>query len=455
MLALSWEANDTADAWTFRLREGVTFHDGTPFNAEAVKFNFDRWNLLDHPYNFVEEGNTFNSFTAVFGGYHGDEGYQIESVDVLDEYTVRINLALPVGYFPQQVASAYFGLHSPTAVAAAGMNYGFPSGGVVGTGPFKFKEWIDGDRLTFERNDDYWGEPALVEELVFRGIASPTTRLAELEAGSIDLALNLSPESYDVVANSSTIKVVAADADMVLGYLGMHQGNKPFDDIRVRQAFAYAIDSDAIVDAFYGDLGKVANEFITPGLPGRLENEPYSYDPELARELLAEAGYPDGFDTEFWYMPVSRPYYPAPKDIAEAVTSYLGDVGIRAELKTEDWGIYLNDYLEGKFPMYMLGWSADFADPDNFISSFFNPANAVRFGYVNDELFTLISEAQSAGSLEERVILYQQIEQILHDDLPALPFVNPRTLNAARNNIEGFYPNPLGSTVPFNTVSKN
>lgn len=455
LLALSWEANAAADQWTFELREGVTFHDGTPFNAEAVKYNFDRWNHLDHPFSFVEQGNDFTSFTYVFGGYHGDEGHLIDSVDVVDEYTVRFNLTQGVGYFPQQVAASYFGLHSPAAIEEAGITYGHPGSGISGTGPFIFREWLEGNRITFDRNDNYWGENAGVEELVFRGIESATSRLAELEAGSIDIAVNLSPESYDVVAGSDSIKVVSAEADMVLGYIGMHQGNKPFDDVRVRQAFAYALDKDAIVEAFYGELAQVANEFIPPGLPGRLDNEPYPYDPEKSMELLAEAGFPDGFDTEFWYMPVSRPYYPAPKDVAEAVASYLGDVGIRAELKTEDWGVYLDDYLEGKFPMYMLGWSADFADPDNFISSFFNRANAPGFGYENEELFTLINEAQSAGSLTERVVLYQQIEQIIHDDLPALPFVNPRTLNAAQNNIDGFFPNPLGSVVPLWPVTKN
>ena len=125
-----------------------------------------------------------------------------------------------------------------------------------------------------------------------------------------------------------------------------------------------------------------------------------------------------------------------------------------ATLQTEDWGIYLENYLEGKFPMYMLGWSADFADPDNFISSFFNEANAQGFGYDNPELFGLIADAQQAGSLDERDALYQQIAQILHDDLPALPFVNPRTLNGVWNNVQGFYPNALGSTVPFNTITK-
>ena len=455
LLATSWEANDDASVWTFHLRDGVSFTDGTPFDAEAVKFNFDRWNLRDHEFNFTDEGKDFTSFTYVFGGYHGDSGYEIESVEVVDDLTVQFNLTGSYGFFPQQVASSYFGLHSPAAVAEHGIAYGTPSGPIVGTGPFTLTEWIDGDRVVMSRNDEYWGGPAGVEEIIFRGIESPTTRLAELEAGSIDIAVNLSPENYDVVANSSEFRPVSAESDLALGYIGMHAGNEPFDDVRVRQALAYAIDKEAIVDAFYGDLGVVANEFVPRGLFGRLENDPYPYDPERARELLAEAGYPDGFDTEFWYMPVSRPYYPAPRDIAEAAASMLAEVGINAELMTEDWGIYLEDYLEGKFPIYMLGWSADFADPDNFISSFFNAANAVGFGYDNPELFQLITDAQQAGTLEEREILYQLISQTLHDELPSMPLVNPSTLNGVRNNIEGFFPNPLGSTVPLNTVTKD
>ncbi|MFA5552921.1 MAG: ABC transporter substrate-binding protein [Trueperaceae bacterium] len=455
LLATSWEPNEDSTVWTFHLRDGVSFHDGTAFNAEAVKFNFDRWNLRDHEFNFVEQGRDFTSFTYVFGGYHGDPGYQIERVDVIDDLTVQFTLTGSIGFFPQQLASAYFGLHSPSAVAAGGIEYGTPTVGAVGTGPFVFGEWIDGDRVVLVRNDTYWGQVAGVEQIVFRGIDSPTARLAELEAGSIDIALNLSPESYDIVASSTQFRPVSAESDLVIGYLGMHQANAPFDDLRVRQAFAYAIDSEAIIDAFYGNLAQVANEFVPPGLFGRLNQDPYPYDPERARELLAEAGYPNGFDTEYWYMPVSRPYFPAPRDVAEAVVSYLADVGIRASLHTEDWGIYLENYSEGKFPIYMLGWSADFADPDNFISSFFNEANAVGFGYDNPTLFALISDAQQAGSLEERDSLYQQIAQILHDDLPALPFVNPRTLNGVWNNIEGFYPNALGSTVPFNTITKN
>ncbi len=456
LLALSWEASEDAKTWVFKLREGVNFTDGTPFNAEAAKFNFDRWNNQDNPYAYADQGKDLVAWTSIFNNFYGQDGYLLESVDVIDDYTVQFTLTRGVGFLPQLMAAAYFGMHSPAAIMAGGLEYGTPVRGVVGTGPFKFVEWIDGDRLTLERNEEYWGEKANAERLIFRGIQEAATRLAELEAGSIDIAVNLSPDDFAAVSNNPDLKVVFPEADLRVGYIGMHQANKPFDDVRVRQALAYAIDKDAIVEAFYGELGAVAGEFIPPTLLGRLENEPYAYDPEKAKALLAEAGYPDGFDTEFWYMPVSRPYYPNPKDIAEAAASMLSEVGINVELMTEDWGIYLEDYRVGKFPIYMLGWSADFADSDNFISPFFSQSQATTgFGWDNPEVFQLIEDAQSAATAEERSAIYQQIEQILYDELPAMPLVNPRTLNATRANIEGFYPNPLGSTVPFSTVVKN
>ncbi|MEZ4606960.1 MAG: ABC transporter substrate-binding protein [Deinococcales bacterium] len=453
-LATSWEANEDASAWIFHIREGVMFHDGTPLNAEAVKFNFDRWNHRDNPYAYADEGKTFTSWTYIFNSYYGEEGYVLESVDVVDEYSVRLNLTQPIGFLPAMVASSYFGIHSPTAVMAGGVEYGTPAQGVVGTGPFKFAEWVDGERVALERNDDYWGDKAQVERLIFRGIESAATRLAELEAGTLDIAVNLSPEDYDTVASSSDLNIATAPADLRIGYLGLHQANKPFDDLRVRQAFAYAIDKEAIVEAFYGDLGAVAGEFVPPTLPGRAELAAYEYDPEKAKTLLADAGYADGFDTEFWYMPVSRPYYPNPKDIAEAVASYLADVGIRVILQTEDWGIYLDDYSTGKFPIYMLGWSADFADPDNFISPFFGASNIAAFGWDSPSTLELIDAARSAGSMTERELYYRQIAQQIYDDMPALPLVNPRTLNATRAGVDGFYPSPLGSVVSLASVTK-
>jgi peptide/nickel transport system substrate-binding protein len=454
-LATSWEPNANATVWTFKIREGVTFHDGEPLNAEAVKFNFDRWNNQDNEYAYAAEGKDLSSWTYIFGNFYGQDGYLLESVEAPDATTVVFTLTRPIGFLPQLMAASYFGIHSPKAVMEGGVEYGTPAGKVVGTGPFSFSEWVDGERVTVVRNDAYWGEKAKVESIVFRGIEEPATRLAELEAGTIDIAVNLAPSDIETVQGNSALKIVTAPSDLRVGYVGMHQGNKPFDDVRVRQALAYAIDKDAIVEAFYGELGQVAAEFIPSELFGHSGLEAYPYDPEKAKALLAEAGYADGFDTQFWYMPVSRPYYPEPKDIAEAMASYLADVGIRAELMTEDWGIYLDDYAKGKFPIYMLGWSADFADPDNFISPFFNQTNATTgFGWDDADTFKLIEQAQSAGEQSERTVYYNEIAQRIYDQMPALPMVNPKTLNATLANIDGFYPNPLGSTVPFNTITK-
>jgi peptide/nickel transport system substrate-binding protein len=457
-LATEWSANDDATVWTFTLREGVTFHDGTPFDADAVKFNFERWNDRSHPYAFAGQGKSFTAWIYIFSSFYGEEGYLLESVEVVDPTTVRFHLTSSVGFFPAMVASSYFGIHSPTAVMAGGLPYGTPGVGIVGTGPFVFTEWLDGDRVTLTRNDAYWGDTALVERIVFRGIEAAATRLAELEAGTLDIAVDLSPEDFPLVERNANLRPAFADADLRIGYVGFHQSHPPFDDVRVRRAVAHAVDLEAIVDAFFGDMGAVAAEFVPPGLIGRAELEPAAYDPERARELLAEAGFADGFSTEFWYMPVSRPYFPAPQDLAEAFVGYLSDVGIQAELRTQEWGLYLDEYTEGKFPMYMLGWSADYADPNNFIYTFFGPAEiGPAFGWTDahaQETLRLLAAALSAGSVPEREANYVAAARIIGEQVPALPVVYPRSLNAVRVGIEGFQPSPLGSVVSFAGISK-
>ena len=455
-LATNWEPNEDATQWTFTLREGVTFHDGTPFDAEAVKFNFDRWNNRDNEFAFSADGKEFSSWTYIFSNYFGEDGYLLESTEVVDPLTVQFTLTSPVGFFPALLSSSYFGMHSPTAVMEGGLEYGTPNVGAVGTGPFTFDEWIDGDRVTVNRYEDYWGEPAGVESIVFRGIEETATRLAELEAGTIDIAVNLAPEDFEIVeGNDELVSAVVEGNNLSLGYIGMHQANPPFDNAQVRQAVAHAIDYEAIVDAFYGELGTTAGEFVPPGLFGRAELDAYEYNPERARELLAEAGFADGFDTEFWYMPVSRPYYPVPLDIAEAVASQLSEVGINAELKSEEWGIYLDDYSQGKFPMYMLGWSADYADPNNFVFTFFGPSQSVEaFGWDSPETLEFLEQARAASSEEERQGFYEEAANSIYDAVPAIPVVYPRTVHATRSNISGFTPSPLGTTIPLAPVTK-
>ncbi|MBO8141218.1 MAG: ABC transporter substrate-binding protein [Firmicutes bacterium] len=448
-LAERWEANEDATVWTFYLRRGVRFHDGTPFNAEAVKFNFERWNDPEHPYR--GEGKSMAGFEYVFGGFKGNN--VLKEIEVVDDYTVRFHLTDSVGFFPAMVAAIYLQIDSPAAVMADPDRYGTPEVGTVGTGPFRFEEWIIGDRVVLSRNDDYWGERAKMEQLVFRGIPEPTTRLAELRAGTAHIAVELSPEDYPVIQRDPNLTPVIQQG-LNIGYVAIHQGHPPLDDVRVRRAIAMAIDKEAIVDAFYSGLGSPADQFVPPAMWGRSENvTDIPYDPEGARRLLAEAGYPDGFETEFWYMPVSRPYFPAPQPIAEAIASYLADVGIRVRLQTEDWGTYLSDYLEAKFPLYMLGWSPDYPDPDNYLFTFFGPRAKDSLGWDDATMQSLLMRARTAPSVSERADLYAQVQERVHEHVAMIPFAHNNPLHATLVGVEGWVPSPLGSSEALHLVS--
>ncbi len=446
-LATRWEASSDSKVWTFHLRKGVKFHDGTPFNAQAVKFNFDRWNEKDNPYRGNKE---FVPFTWVFGGFKG-EGSVIDRVEVVDDYTVRFYLTTPVGFFPQMVAASYFGIDSPKAVMADPDKYGTPEVGVVGTGPFVFKSWTIGDKVVLEKNPDYYDPKRMahVDTLVFRGIPEPTSRLAELKAGSIQIANNLSPEDLKAVKADPNL-VAVVQKGLNIGYLAFHQKNKPLDNLKVRQAIALAVDWQAIVDAFYGGLGERATEFVPPAMWGRAGDvPPFPYDPKKAKQLLAEAGYPNGFETEIWYMPVSRPYFPAPQPIAETIATYLADVGIKAKLKTEDWGTYLADYDKGKFPMYMLGWSPDYPDPDNYLYTFFGPTSIkTNLGCETDfcqKIAGLIHKARISPDLAERKKLYAEAQRLVHRYVLSIPVAHNNPLHATRKNVKNYIPSPLGS----------
>lgn len=454
-LATDWSSNEDGSVWTFNLREGVTFHDGTPFNAEAVKFNFDRWNDPNNPYSYRDQGKTFVPWTWVFGGPIG-EGSILNEVVVVDEYTVEFRMSQPAPFLPAMLAAIYFQLDSPTAVMEAGADYGTPGVGSVGTGPFSFVEWREGSGVTIERYEDYWNGPAQLDEVVFRAVTEPTARLLELQAGAIDIAVLLAADDLQTVEGDPNLEVVTAEAELNVGYLAMHQDNEPLGDVRVRQAIAYAIDREAIVEAFYQGLGVTAQDHLPPTMFGHGKPWPYDYDPERARELLAEAGYPDGFSTELWYMPVSRPYYPAPQPIAETMASYLADVGIDAQLMTEDWTTYLADYSTGKFPLYMLGWNADYADPDNFLTTFFGPdAQENQLAWDSPETAEALSRARQIADPEERAELYATVVNNVAEDVPSIPMAHNRSLNAVRSNIDGFVMSPLGySSVSLHGVTK-
>ena len=461
-LAEKWEVSKDGTVWTFTLRKGVKFHDGNPFDAAAVVWNFDRWRLSKHPQheNQAKAGQTFEYYEAQFGGF--DEKSLITNVEAVNPATVRITLKTPQGPFLANLAMFVFDLVSPKAVEKWGMEFGKHP---VGTGPFKFVEWKVGQEDNLEPNKDYWDKATMpkIQRLVIRNIKDNSQRLAALKAGEIQGFEGLNPDDVKVVRADPNLQILLRPTNTT-GYVAFNYKVKEFRDPRVRQAIAHAINKKGIVDALYGGTGMLATQFQPPPLWGyNKELKDYAYSPEQAKSLLKDAGFGQGLKEitwedgkreplQFWYMPVSRPYFPNPKEIAEAIAADLAKAGITVQLQTTDWTVYLDKRKNGQLPLYMLGWTGDNGDPDNFVCYFFCSPGASREGfYTNLPLTDLLLEAQKLTDQKKRAELYRKAEQMIHDDVSRIFIANNQPPLPFRKNVKGYVPNPTNSEF-FNTV---
>ncbi len=433
-LAERWETEDS-QTWTFYLRQGVTFHNGNPFNAEVVAWNIDRWKNPDNEYRF---GRAFEYYDSEFGTESG-----IESVEVVDEYTVKIKLMQPSAVMLAKLSlTGVFGMVDPAEIMAQGDKYGTPAGTIVGTGPFKFVEWIPDDHITLERNNDWWGGPPRLAKIIFRSIPDNSARFAELQAGTIHQA-DLAQTDLAAASEDPNIKIYPLPS-LSTGYIAFQQCTAPFDKLEVRQAIAHAVDWAALIEPFYGEWAMPAQSFQPPAILGHNPNvKQYEYDPEKAKELLAAAGLPDGFETDFWYIPVIRGYFPDSKAIGEAIAADLAKVGIKVNLQTKDWGAYLDDRNNGKFPMWMLGWGSDNGDPDNYLGwHFYHPIGEpkVEDCYANDKVAELIIQGRTEPDLAKREAIYQEAEQLIHDDVARIPVAWTIGAVVMRAEVKGYVP---------------
>ena len=454
-LATEWTPSEDGKTWTFKLQEGVTFHDGTPFNAEAVVFNVNRWWDPDFEFGYRDSGSLYEIWTDLFGGFKGDENSTLVDVRAADDSTVEFEIKEPFAAFPAAISSGYFGIASPTAVQL-GADYGTPSGAAVGTGPFVFDSWVSGDRVTLNKNPDYWEEGMpKAETVVFSFVEDPAARLAQLRAGTLDFTVDLTPDQLTEIESDANLEAVYRPSFNV-GYLGLNPSYEPLATKEVRQAIARAINKPEIVKAFWGELGETDGSFVPPSLDDyRAGVGDYEYNAEAAKSAIAEAGYPDGFDLDLWYMPVSRPYFPNPKPIAEAFAAELSQIGINVNLQTKDWGAYLEDRNTAPgFQSFMLGWTGDYGDPDNFLYAHFGPGATQDLGnYENAELFDLLNQARTNSDPAERENLYKQVDELTFEEALRIPIVHSQPLLAKRAGIEGWEPSPF-STEPFAAIEK-
>lgn len=430
-LATSWEMiEDTV--WEFYLEEGVTFHDGTPFNAEVVKANIDR--ILDEavasPRSFL-----FN---------------MINEVIVVDEYTVQFVTDYSFAPLPAHLAHNGGGMISQAVIEAdyEAMADGGDPGATIndnptGTGPFKLDYWNSGDEMRLVKNEDYWGEPALLDSIVFRVVPEDGTRIADLETNVVHISDPLSPSDVSRIENTEGI-FVNRTPSVSLSYIGFNVQKEPFTDVRVRQAISMAINKDAIINDLYGGAGIPAIGPIAPAVFGFDDSiEGIEYDVEAARELLAEAGYADGFDTTIWTND-SRERI----DAATVVQDNLSELGINVDVQIVEWGAYLDDTAAGEHDMFILGWSTVTGDADYGMYPMFHSDNhgtpGNRTFIANDELDRLLLEARQNPDPDERQALYSEAQQILVEEAPMLYIHHQEFLIAVSEDVQGLWQHPTG-----------
>ncbi|MDQ3358534.1 MAG: ABC transporter substrate-binding protein [Actinomycetota bacterium] len=456
-LAESWEPSEDGLTWTFNLRDGVTFHDGTEFNAEAVCANFERW------YNQEEIGQNpavTYYWNADFGGFAGtDTDSLYESCEVIDELTAEVTVTRVTSKFPTVLGQSAYAIHSPTAleeydadnVQTQGEGFVFPEYATehpTGTGPFTFGSYDAANgTITLERFEDYWGEPAGVAQLVFRIIPDESTRRQELEAGTIQ-GYDL-PNPVDWAALEESGNQVEIRPAFNILYVGLNPTTMPeLTDERVRQALYHAINREQLVASQLPEGAEVATQMMPDTVSGyNAELEPVEYDPELAEQLLAEAGMED-LTIDLWYpTEVTRPYMPDPQRIYDAVRADWEAVGITVNPVAKPWnGGYLDGVQQNQAPAYFLGWTGDYDSPANFIGTFFE-AEDNNFATHEYEWGPQLSEdlraADGEPDEETRQQMYQELNADILEYLPALPISHSPPAIVVAENVRGLVPSPL------------
>jgi len=410
-LATKWDVSADGLEYVFHLREGVKFHDGSDFNADAVVFSHKR--QLDESHPYYEYG------PWKYWGYM-DMSAIIKDIVAVDANTVKYILSKPEAPFIANLAMNFSAIVSPKAVEMYKEDY---TNHPVGTGPFKFVSWTKDANIIVERFDGYWGEKAYLDRVIFKVIPDATARVLALKKGEVDLVDYPSPEDIPALRTTDGIKVIE-QAGLNVGYLALNNEKPPFDNKLVRQAMNYAINKQDIIDGVYGGLGQTAKNPLPPGMWSYNDDiEDYPYDPAKAKALLAEAGLADGFSITLWAMPVSRPYNPNGKKVAEIMQQNLADIGVDAAITSYDWGTYLEKTDHGEHDAALLGWTGDNGDPDNFLWVLLSePAATIPAGNIafwkNAEFTALIKEAKETADQAKRTELYEKAQVIFHEEAP-------------------------------------
>ncbi len=416
--------------FAFALRQGVMFHNGEELTASDVQFTFERMREINAPAAFLVAA--------------------LDRVEVIDDYNFKMHLSFPFGPFITHLAHPATAILNRVAVDAGGEEY---ARNPVGTGPFSFVEWRSGDSVTLRRFDDHFRGPAASERIRFRIITEDTQRTIALETGEADIIYDVGPNDFEAVRELPGV-VSFQTQGLTTFYMGFNAQKEPFDDVRVRRAINLALDVEAATNVAFRGFATAARgplaptvQFANTDLPG------YGYDPDAARQLLAEAGYPDGFSTSIWTNdnPVRIMY-------AEIFQEQLRAVGVDASIEIVEWAPYLDRTARGDHDMFMLGWVAVTGDADYGLYSLFHSdewgdaGNRTFWG--NDEVDRLLDEGKASPIPEERRAAYLRAQELIFEEAPWVFLAFRDDLAATRDYVEGFQPHAAGHHVLYDVRNR-
>ncbi len=417
-LAESWEVSEDGTEYTFYLREDVTFHNGEPFNADAVVFSWERASTAEFEYS-----------------YHWQTAVSVEKVD---DYTVKVTTETPNALFLSTVADNW-AMIPPGYFEEVGQE-GFNEH-PMGTGPYKFVEWVKGDHITMEANTDYWRGAPKIETVIYRPIPESSTRVAAIQTGEVDIVTRLSSEEAQSLLGADDVKIIKYPVTRIyyIAFNNLTSGlDQPTMDAKVRQAMNYAVDVKVINDALFDGFNKEAIGFVATPELGYDNAEPFGYDPDKAKALLEEAGYPNGFDMD---MACPAGAYTHFEEVCEAVAAYLIEVGINIDLEIMESGQYWDlEAVRELPPLFGDSWSAVGGEAFRRLTGALGGFDVSYSSWSDPEIDRLIEEIKVNVDQGERAKLYGELQVYMREDPPFIYLYEPMTFEAVNTRVQEYKP---------------